>query len=89
MITFDDIKPGVIIRLVEGDTELPLSGCRRIPKGDFRVIKIRPSYAGKCGKTEWDTVVETVKVSKTGKQIGKWVYTYYAIFYMKRGTLVQ
>lgn len=87
-MTFDDIQPGVLIHLPKGDPETPLPGCRKLPKGTFRVVAVRPSvcpiktYGPEQEKKyrEHNTVAEVVKVSKTGKPIGSYVY-YYAIHF--------
>lgn len=92
MINFEEFAVGRVIELAVGDKTLALYAyLKRIPAGQFRVVEIRESYvkliSKGTGKKEEDTVIEVVKISKAGKQIGKYRYGYTASFFMQNGTM--
>ena len=85
MITIDLFKPGFRFFLPNIDQGSPFPGCRKIPKGYFLVQDVRRSFVANTGRPEYDIVVEVIKISKDGKQIGKYRYDYFIGFFMKHG----
>jgi len=86
MIKYDEFRRGLMLRLDKGDTEMPMPGCKRIPKGVYQITAI---YKGLCNtsKPEHDMVAEVMKISKDGLQIGKRRYAYAIGFFMQNATI--